>query len=171
MFDKINSHNEWDKLKEIIVGSAEGSRATLTWNKKEAIPEKLLEEAIRLAQEATPKWLYDEVCEDLDELSNVNIEESKDIIREVENYIDSINETDKDIYNSFIVDYYKEHDNKIFDKDRVFNDNFNKVESHFQDTTTITSDIELETFMGKYFVLPYQYKEFDNVYMILTKKN
>ena len=26
MFEKINSHNEWDKLKEIIVGSADGSR-------------------------------------------------------------------------------------------------------------------------------------------------
>jgi len=105
----------------------------------------------------------------LNELSNVNIEEDAEIVQEVENYIASINETDKDIYNSFIVDYYKEHDNKIFDKDRVFNDNFNKVESHFQDTTS-TDDIELETFIGKYFVPPYQYKEFDNVYMILTKK-
>ena len=69
MFEKINSHNEWDKLKEIIVGSAEGTRATLTWNKPGKIPEKLLQEAIKLAEEATPKWLYDEVCEDLDELS------------------------------------------------------------------------------------------------------
>ena len=31
MFEKINSHNEWDKLKEIIVGSADGSRASITW--------------------------------------------------------------------------------------------------------------------------------------------
>ena len=69
MFEKINSHNEWDKLKEIIVGSAEGTRATLTWNKPQKIPEKLLEEATKLAEEATPKWLYDEVCEDLEELS------------------------------------------------------------------------------------------------------
>ena len=105
----------------------------------------------------------------LDELSNVNIEESKDIIHEVHNYIDSINKTDKDIYNSFIVDYYKEHDTKIFDEERLYNDKFNKVESHFQDTTS-TDDIELETFIGKYFIQPYQYKEFNNVYMILTKK-
>ena len=69
MFEKINSHNEWDKLREIIVGSAEGTRATLTWNKPQKIPEKLLDEAIKLAEEATPKWLYDEVCEDLEELS------------------------------------------------------------------------------------------------------
>ena len=30
---KINSHNEWDKLREIIVGTAEGSMAVLTWNR------------------------------------------------------------------------------------------------------------------------------------------
>lgn len=104
----------------------------------------------------------------LDELSNINIEESKDIIRDVDNYINTINETDKDIYNSFIVDYYDEHHNKIFKEDAEFN----KVESHFTDTVekAKNDDIELETFMGKYFVLPYQYKEFDNVYMILTKK-
>lgn len=71
MFQKINSHNEWDKLKEIIVGSAEGSRASLTWSKPGKIPEKTLDEAIKLAKEATPKWLYDEVCEDLDELSKI----------------------------------------------------------------------------------------------------
>lgn len=110
----------------------------------------------------------------LDELSNVNIEEDAKIVQEVENYIDSINETDKDIYNSFILDYYDEHHNKIFKEDAEFNENFNKVEthSHFQDTVekAKNDDIELETFMGKYFVLPYQYKEFDNVYMILGKK-
>ena len=31
---KINSHNEWDKLKEIIVGRAEGTTATMTWKKQ-----------------------------------------------------------------------------------------------------------------------------------------
>ncbi len=71
MFEKINSHNEWDKLKEIIVGSADGSRASITWAKPGKIPEKVLEEAIKLSIEGTPKWLYEEVCEDLDELSNV----------------------------------------------------------------------------------------------------
>ena len=29
---KINSHNEWDKLREIIVGTARNTNATLTWN-------------------------------------------------------------------------------------------------------------------------------------------
>ena len=87
MFEKINSHNEWDKLKEIIVGSADGSRASITWEKPGKIPEKVLEEAIKLSIEGTPKWLYEEVCEDLDELSKaflvpVSIEDSSFLIRE-----------------------------------------------------------------------------------------
>lgn len=69
-FTKINSHNEWDKIKEIIVGTATGTRATLTWNKKDNITEKNLELATKLAEEASLKWLYDEVEEDLDGLAN-----------------------------------------------------------------------------------------------------
>ena len=30
---KLNSHNEWDKLKEIIVGTAKKSSVVLTWEK------------------------------------------------------------------------------------------------------------------------------------------
>lgn len=70
MFEKINSHNEWDKLKEIIVGTAAGTRATLTWNKKDKISQSNVDKAKKLAENATPKWLYDEVEEDLDGLSN-----------------------------------------------------------------------------------------------------
>ncbi len=70
MFSKINSHNEWDKIKEIIVGSAKGTTATLTWNKKDKITEKNLEEAKKLAKDATPEWLYQEVEEDLDGLAD-----------------------------------------------------------------------------------------------------
>ena len=33
-FGKINSHNEWDHLREIIVGSAEGLNATIEWHSK-----------------------------------------------------------------------------------------------------------------------------------------
>ena len=70
MFSKINSHNEWDTIKEIVVGSAKGTTATLTWNKKNQIKEKDLEEAKKLAKEATPDWLYNEVEEDLDGLAD-----------------------------------------------------------------------------------------------------
>jgi len=70
---KLNSHNEWDKLKEIIVGTAEGTQATLSWNhnSKEKITEKNLEKAFQLAEKASPKWFYDEVCEDLDNLAKI----------------------------------------------------------------------------------------------------
>ena len=29
------SHNEWDKLKEVIVGTSKGSTTTLSWFKKD----------------------------------------------------------------------------------------------------------------------------------------
>jgi glycine amidinotransferase len=65
---KINSHNEWDKLKEIIVGRAEGTTANMTWKKQEPIPEKVMDEAKLIAKEASPQWFYDEVAEDLEGL-------------------------------------------------------------------------------------------------------
>ena len=37
MFNKINTHNDWDKLREIIVGTNVGSTPTITWNRKEKI--------------------------------------------------------------------------------------------------------------------------------------
>ena len=39
---KINSHNEWDKLREVILGSADKQAAVLTWDKKDKLPEKTL---------------------------------------------------------------------------------------------------------------------------------
>jgi N-dimethylarginine dimethylaminohydrolase len=62
---KINSHNEWDKLIEIIVGTSEGTMATLTWNKPDPPPEKVRDQAYVLAKKSCPKWFYDEVAEDL----------------------------------------------------------------------------------------------------------
>ena len=37
---KLNSHNEWDKLQEIIVGTADGTIATLSWMRPDPIPQK-----------------------------------------------------------------------------------------------------------------------------------
>ena len=38
---KINSHNEWDTLKECIVGTAQNTHATFTWaNNTEIDPKK-----------------------------------------------------------------------------------------------------------------------------------
>lgn len=66
---KINSHNEWDQLKEVIVGTSIGTMATLTWRKPVLPNGKTLEKAYALARKACPKWFYDEVEEDLDGLA------------------------------------------------------------------------------------------------------
>ena len=67
---KINAHNEWDKLREIIVGRAEG-RASLIFPKARPVSEGLLEKAGALARAAFPQWLVDEIAEDLEGLCHV----------------------------------------------------------------------------------------------------
>ena len=68
---KINSHNEWDKLREVVLGSADKQSAVLTWDRKDPIPLKNLEKAQSLSKEAYPQWLLDEVNEDLEEVRKV----------------------------------------------------------------------------------------------------
>ena len=68
-FSKINSHNEWDKLKEIIVGTSKGTMPTLIWRGREKLSDSLLEKAYGLAKRAAPNWFYEEVEEDLDNLA------------------------------------------------------------------------------------------------------
>ena len=66
---KINSHNEWDTLKECIVGTAQNTHATFTWaNNTETDPKKF-KQAIKITNDASPSWFYDEVTEDLDNLA------------------------------------------------------------------------------------------------------
>jgi glycine amidinotransferase/scyllo-inosamine-4-phosphate amidinotransferase 1 len=67
---KVNSHNEWDKLREIIVGRAEG-RASLRYRVNGPVSEELRVKAEKLAAEAFPQSLVDEISEDLEELCNV----------------------------------------------------------------------------------------------------
>ena len=63
---KINSHNEWDKLREVVLGTADKNMAVLTWNKPDPVPESALKTACELARKAYPGWLLDEVNEDLE---------------------------------------------------------------------------------------------------------
>lgn len=65
---KINSHNEWDTLKEIIIGVS-NARACLKFKKVPS--EKTIKEAEFLAEEAFPDWLIEEVSEDLNGLRDV----------------------------------------------------------------------------------------------------
>ena len=66
---KLSSHNEWDPLKEVIVGVAE-SKAFLTFPDKEWIPEDKRKTYEDLAEKAFPKSLIDEVNGDLETFMN-----------------------------------------------------------------------------------------------------
>src|SRR3989344_4603660 len=67
---KINSHNEWDPLKEIVVGYGD-ARAGLIFPGQGPVSEELQSKAKQLAAEAYPQWLTDEINEDLDGLCDV----------------------------------------------------------------------------------------------------
>lgn len=71
---KLNSHNEWDRLLEVIVGTARGSCPVLTWMKKEPVPQKDLQKAIDLYRKVLPRWYLDEIEEDLEGLVQILIE-------------------------------------------------------------------------------------------------
>lgn len=67
---KINSHNEWDRLREIIVGRAEG-QACLIFPTPGPLPQAVVDKALQLARQAYPQWLIDEINEDLEGLCEV----------------------------------------------------------------------------------------------------
>ena len=65
----VNSHNEWDKLREVIVGTAEGSAAVFSWDRPEPPSTDLLRKARELSLGAFPPWFLDEIAEDLEGLA------------------------------------------------------------------------------------------------------
>ena len=67
---KLNSHNEWDTLKEVILGNADG-QACLAFSTEQPVSKETLEKIEKLASEAYPQWMIDEVNEDLQELCDV----------------------------------------------------------------------------------------------------
>jgi glycine amidinotransferase/scyllo-inosamine-4-phosphate amidinotransferase 1 len=68
---KINSHNEWDRLREVVLGSAGHTMAALTWPRPDSIPPAVLEKAYEWARRAYPRWLLDEVNEDLEGVAEI----------------------------------------------------------------------------------------------------
>lgn len=68
---QINSHNEWDKLREVVLGSAGHTMAALTWTKSDPIPPFVQKTAYDLAKKAYPQWLLNEVNEDLEGASDI----------------------------------------------------------------------------------------------------
>ena len=68
---KLNSHNGWDKLKEVIVGTSKESSVVLTWDKNQKLDMRDVEKARKMAKKAFPKWYLDETEEDLNNLSKI----------------------------------------------------------------------------------------------------
>jgi len=65
---KLNSYNEWDTLKEIIIGRP-NARANLVF--KKPVSKKVMEQAEQLAYDAYPQKMLDEVNEDTEGLCDI----------------------------------------------------------------------------------------------------
>lgn len=68
---KINSHNEWDTLQEVILGTAKHMTIGLTFSEGKTVTQKEYEKAAKIAKKALPKWYQDEVAEDLAALKKI----------------------------------------------------------------------------------------------------
>lgn len=75
---KLNSHNEWDSLKAVVVGTIAGFSPGIEM--ADASPD-ILESAILLARKAYPQWYLDEVGEDLEGLCNIFRQAGVDVLR------------------------------------------------------------------------------------------
>ena len=76
---KINSNNEWDELKEVILGTMEGYFPGLEFTKK--FNYRNYKKALKIAQSAYPKWYIDEVTEDLDSLKSIFVKNGIKVLR------------------------------------------------------------------------------------------
>jgi N-dimethylarginine dimethylaminohydrolase len=65
---KINSHNEWDTLKTVLVGTVESFHPGIEMLNQSA---ELLHQAVTIARKAYPQWYLDEVAEDLECLCDI----------------------------------------------------------------------------------------------------
>jgi glycine amidinotransferase len=68
MLGKINTYNDWDPLREIIVGTAEGSCGPLEWKESRPVSADERQKALELARFAFPQWYLGEIAEDLEGL-------------------------------------------------------------------------------------------------------
>jgi N-dimethylarginine dimethylaminohydrolase len=75
---KLNSHNEWDPLKAVIVGTVEGFSPGLE------VPHPrpgVLDTACELVKKAYPQWYLDEVSEDLEDLCRIFRQAGASVVR------------------------------------------------------------------------------------------
>lgn len=66
---KLNSHNEWDPLKAVIVGTADNFHPGLAFDADST--ETARRQAVEIARRAYPNWYLDEVGEDLEVLCSI----------------------------------------------------------------------------------------------------
>ena len=76
---KINSNNEWDTLKEVILGTMDGYFPGLEFNKSFKL--KNFDKIIKIAKSAYPKSYIDEVSEDLDDLKKIFLKNNIKVLR------------------------------------------------------------------------------------------
>ncbi|BAY26011.1 hypothetical protein NIES2100_58210 [Calothrix sp. NIES-2100] len=75
---KLNSHNEWDSLKAVVVGTVAGFRPGIEVANASF---DILESAVALANKAYPQWYLDEVAEDLEDLCHIFWQAGVDVLR------------------------------------------------------------------------------------------
>jgi len=104
---KLNSHNEWDTLKEVIIGMP-NARANLIFKKQ--LPKKVIEQAKKLAHEAYPKYMINDLTEDINGLC--------DILKDygVKIYRPKI----KDVHNFFSTPYFNASTEHVFNPRDIF---------------------------------------------------
>ena len=106
-----------------------------------------------------------------DRYSRITNTENINLSETIKDKIGKLQKNDNNIYNSFVQDFYDKYKAKLLVEETIFS---NKIGLHgeskeqFADTQ-ITSDNKIVSFLGKYVVLPYQYRGFNNVYMVITK--
>ena len=101
---KLNSHNEWDPLKVVVVGTVEGFSPGLETSALSP-PTATLQEARQIIGKAYPKWYLDEVAEDLEGMCQILRQAGVQVLRPSWNEADSAFSTPNwsasgfDIYN------------------------------------------------------------------------
>ena len=76
---KLNSHNEWDRLKTVVVGAVDRFSPGLEFAVDATA--QTCERATELVQKAYPKWYLDEVAEDLEGLCAIFRQAGVEVLR------------------------------------------------------------------------------------------
>lgn len=101
---KINSHNEWDRLRTVIIGSVEGMSVGMEFPNQN-VTQAEIDTARRVAKKAVPEWYVQNVAEDLENICDIIRKFGAEVIRPqqygTEHFTQSPcwSATGKDLYN------------------------------------------------------------------------